>query len=224
MSGEPTKVTIASLRNCTKIVIAIGGDGTANAVGNGFFDSGKRPINHDAVMSFIPSGTGNVLSRSFSLPTGLEDKLKLFREDPRRTDVILARVTGSTGRTVSRIFLNAAELGLGARIIERSKKIRKVVNSRTISTFATLISTVPSYRSNECEISINDSGGLKVLDKIVEMNTGESSDDGNMIYQKSRKIAIRSRERDVGATVGGEPIGMLPTTFEAIPRALKFVY
>ncbi len=56
----------------------------------------------------------------------------------------------------TRIFLNAAEMGVGAEIIDRSKKVRKVVNSKIVSTIAGIVSTLPGYQSNECEISLDN--------------------------------------------------------------------
>jgi hypothetical protein len=50
--------------------------------------------------------------------------------------MISSTVTNANDRSTryTRVFLNAAEIGLGAEIIDRSKKIRKVVNSRIVST------------------------------------------------------------------------------------------
>src|SRR3712207_9446634 len=56
----------------------------------------------------------------------------------------------------SRICLNAAEMGVAGEIIERSKKVREVVNSRIVSTITSIAATLPTYQSNECEISINN--------------------------------------------------------------------
>ena len=58
--------------------------------------------------------------------------------------------------TRNRIVLNAAEIGVGAEIINRSKKVRAKVKSRLISTVASIISTVPTYESNSCEIILDN--------------------------------------------------------------------
>lgn len=53
------------------------------------------------------------------------------------------------------IFLNAAEVGVGAEIIERSK-IRQKVKSRILSTISSIIATPHTYESNLYDISMND--------------------------------------------------------------------
>lgn len=61
-----------------------------------------------------------------------------------------------------RICLNAAEIGIGAEIIDRSKVLREKINSRIVSTALGIISTLPSYQSNKCEI-ILDKGKKRLL-------------------------------------------------------------
>ena len=51
-----------------------------------------------------------------------------------------------------RIFLNAAEMGLGAEIIDKSKLVRNQINGRLLSTVTGIISTLPMNKSNICEI------------------------------------------------------------------------
>ena len=55
-----------------------------------------------------------------------------------------------------RIFLNGAEIGVGAEIIDKLKKIRDTVKSRILSTITSMIATIPTYSSNVCEISVDE--------------------------------------------------------------------
>jgi len=163
-----------------------------------------------------------------------------------------------------RVCLNAAEMGIAGEIIERSKKVREVVNSRIVSTITSIAATLPTYQSNECEISIDngrekfavkmtmavaangqflgggfkaaphadmsdglldlvilkDSGSLKMVDELINMRDGDYKEEDNIIYKQVKKVIITSKERDVTVTVDGEPIGVLPATFEVIPNAL----
>jgi hypothetical protein len=50
-----------------------------------------------------------------------------------------------------RIFLNPVEMGIGAEIIDRSKTIREKISSRMLSSFAGIVITMPTYKSNTCE-------------------------------------------------------------------------
>lgn len=226
-----------------------------------------EPINPDATMAIVPCGTRNVLAKSLELPEGVIECCRSFSAGKaRKIDVISATVTNANDRSTrnTRIFLNAAEIGLGAEIIERSKKIRKVVNSRIVSTITSILATLPSYQSNECEVVLEgrrrkivtkmtigivangrflggsfeaapkadmsdgfldvlilkESGSLKMLNELASMKDGQYKEEGNMFYKKSRKVSFASKERDVTVTIDGEPIGILPATFEVIHNAL----
>lgn len=283
--GDGTTLARQFLKQGFKKVVAIGGDGTLNEVANGFFEepvgihSNKinggpppkfpplRPINPDAIMGVVPAGTRNVLAKSLGLPEGIANCCKTFQlGKPKKMDVIYATVTSQEDHssTMSRIFLNAAEMGVAAEIIERSKKVREVVNSRIVSTITSIAATLPTYQSNECEISIDnnkkkfaikmtmavvangqflgggfkvaphasmsdglldlvvlkDSGSLKMIDELINMKDGDYKEEDNITYRQTTKVSLISKERDVTVTVDGEPIGILPATFEVIPHAL----
>ena len=163
--GEGTTLARDLLRKGFRRIVAIGGDGTINEVANGFFEErggarGSRlnPINADAIMGIVPCGTRNVLAKSLGLPAGVADSCRNFvGGTPEKIDLISVSATNpDTGaRRPSRVFLNAAEIGLGAEIIDRSKKVRSKVKSRLVSTVAAIISTVPAYESNQCDIFID---------------------------------------------------------------------
>jgi diacylglycerol kinase (ATP) len=281
--GDGTTLARQFLKQGFKKVVAIGGDGTLNEVANGFFEepvgihsnkaSGRagsaslKAINPDAIMGVVSSGTRNVLAKSLGLPEGVVESCKTFSlGEPKKIDVVYATVTNQEDypSTTSRILLNAAETGLGAEIIDRSKKVRQVVNSRIVSTITSVATTLPTYQSNECEISIDnnrrkfatkmtmgvvangqflgggfkvaphasmsdglldliilkDSGSLKMVDELFSMKEGDYKDEDKIIYRQARKVSLTSKERDVTVTVDGEPIGILPATFEVIPHAL----
>lgn len=69
-------------------------------------------------------------------------------------------------KSISRVFLNAAEIGVGAEIIDRSKKIRNKIKSRFVSTISSVVATLPTYESNLCEVSIDD-GRKSLLSKMT---------------------------------------------------------
>jgi diacylglycerol kinase family enzyme len=87
---------------------------------------------------------------------------------PDKTDVIPASTTstsqtetntstnGQSKEVKTHLFLNAAEIGVGAEIIDRSKKIIDKAKSRLVSTISSVIATLPTYESDLCETSIDD--------------------------------------------------------------------
>ena len=82
--GDATRMTREHLLRGADRIICVGGDGTLNEVVNGFFDE-NDPLRKDAVLGFLPNGTGCDFSRTMPIPDGLEASLDTIREDHIRT-------------------------------------------------------------------------------------------------------------------------------------------
>jgi diacylglycerol kinase (ATP) len=184
-ANDGTNITRKLLKEGYRNIVAVGGDGTINEVANGFFvtkaknrsalnptkfkpDSQLRPINPKAVFWIVPSGSRNVLAASLGLQhQGVESFMRLRQMKRRKVDVIDVTVTDKDNPTTThnRILLNAAEIGVGAEIIDRSKRVRGRIKSRLISTMAGIISTLPTYESNECDIIID--GNKKITSNVT---------------------------------------------------------
>jgi YegS/Rv2252/BmrU family lipid kinase len=228
------------------------------------------PINPEATMGLLPSGTRNVLAKSLGFPQDIVECCNnLVKGKPKKIDVIATTVTGAepsdkSSKSVTRVFLNAAEIGVAAEIIDRSKKVRSIVKNRLLSTMASIFVTLPGYVSNMSEISLDDgrekihmkmtmaviangkflgggfkaapkadvsdglldlvimknSGSFKMLDDLVSLKDGDYSKEDDVIYKQAKKVSIKSRERNVTVAIDGEPIGILPATFQVLQNAL----
>jgi YegS/Rv2252/BmrU family lipid kinase len=291
-AGDGTTLTREFLEKGFRKVVAIGGDGTINEVVNGFFfikdlenpgnNNGNNqnnntskipkasilnPINSKAIMGLIPSGTRNVLAKSLDFPEEVMECCHNFiKGKTQEIDVISATVTDAKdhSKTITKVFLNAAEIGFGAEIIDRSKKVRSKINSRVISTIASVATSLPAYESNLCEVIVDDgrekiltkmtmaivangkflgggfmaaprasvsdglldivilkdSGSFKMLDNLVNMKTGSYANENEIFYMQARKVSLNSKESDITVTIDGEPIGILPATFQILENAL----
>jgi diacylglycerol kinase family enzyme len=112
-----------ALRSGGRFVVAVGGDGTVQAVLNGFFDDG-RPIVEEPVLGVVGAGSGCDLLRTFGLPAGTTDAVgHLTGENVYPFDVVRATVTGPGGERVSTYVHNLAEVGLGASVLLRRKDL-----------------------------------------------------------------------------------------------------
>jgi diacylglycerol kinase family enzyme len=175
--NDGTRITRKLLKEGYKNIVAVGGDGTINEIANGFFynrssrtysvtssrrfksASHLKSVNPYGVLHIIPSGTRNVLGVSLQLQyEGIESFMHINEMKQSKIDVIGVTITDKDdpSLTHNRIVLNAAEIGVGAEIIDRSKKVRAKVKSRLLSTVAGIISTVPIYESNSCEIILDN--------------------------------------------------------------------
>lgn len=184
-ANDGTNLTRKLLKTGYNNIAAIGGDGTINEVANGFFNFKLKnrsaldpmkfkperrlsPVNAKAVLWIIPSGSRNVLASSLGIKhLGIDSFRRISQMKKRKIDVIgvtIADKDNPTG-TRNRIVLNAAEMGVGAEIISRSKMVRGKINSRFLSTIAGIVSTLPTYESNECHIIMD--GGRKITTNIT---------------------------------------------------------
>ncbi|MDQ4073543.1 MAG: hypothetical protein M3162_04475 [Thermoproteota archaeon] len=199
-SGDGTTLARGYLEKGYRNIIPIGGDGMINEVANGFFKQSldkflnfenqdnnslssvfhMESINPEATLTILPGGTRNVLVKSLGLPPELDECCKVVTasDATKKIDVIAAIVKGTNSdpNYIHRIFLNAAEIGMGAEIISRSKTVRNTISSRLLSTFAGIVATLPTYKSNTCE--------------VIEGSKG-SGDDDNINSSRSNKIKNR---------------------------------
>jgi len=98
-------------------VVAVGGDGTANEVANGFFDAAGNPFRKKAGLGIIPRGTGGDFRKTFGWTTGLEEAAGRLKGDALRSiDVGRITFTGNDGKPTSRIFVNVASAGVSGRV------------------------------------------------------------------------------------------------------------
>lgn len=194
-AGDGTALARDYLKMGFKNIMPIGGDGMINEVANGFFEEDSaddevnlntdnnvfptltlKPINSNSMMTILPCGTRNVLIQSLSLPNDFKECCSILCDckTSKKIDVIAALVTDPTNHSklIRRVFLNAAEIGIGAEIISKAKDIRKKVNSRLLSTIAGIATTIPTYKSSICEITTGlGNGGDRMDGKIITKMT-----------------------------------------------------
>jgi diacylglycerol kinase family enzyme len=234
---------------------------------NNFKSATLYPVSPQAIMGLFPSGTRNVLAKSLDFPEEVMECCNNFiKGKTQKIDVINATATDPNDhlKAITKVFLNAAEIGFGAEVIDKSKKMRNKINSRIVSTVASIATTLPGYESNLCEVIVDDgrekvllkmtmgiiangkfigggfmaapqasvsdglldivilkdSDSITMLDELVNMKSGKYSDEADIFYMQSRKVSIHSKERDVPVTIDGEPIGILPATFQILEKAL----
>jgi diacylglycerol kinase (ATP) len=116
--GDGTTLARAALHAGATTIVAVGGDGTANEVVNGFFAAGCL-INPIARCGFIGAGTGNDLTRAL----GVESNAAIAALGPHGTtgqiDLLHVRFTlpdGTTGERYAVLHVLMGVAGEGAAI------------------------------------------------------------------------------------------------------------
>jgi YegS/Rv2252/BmrU family lipid kinase len=162
------RLTASALKDGVDHIIAVGGDGTINEVVNGFFDKG-RPINPQAALSMITSGTGADFRRTFELPVEMSEQVRHVVEgETHAIDVgLLTYRDDATGGMRQRYFDNVASFGL-------SGVADKAVNQLTFAKnfggkFAFQWGTLKallSYSGQRVRLRVDDH-----FDEVLDINT-----------------------------------------------------
>jgi len=154
--GDATRITRERLLKGADRIICVGGDGTLNEVVNGFLDE-NTPLRKDAVLGFLPNGTGCDFSRTMPIPTGMEASLDTIREDYSHTiDLGHIRFCDHDGNTRTRYFHNIASFGLGGEVVDRVNRTSKAFGPFLTFIWGTLVSL---FAYGKKRVSIRVDGG-----------------------------------------------------------------
>lgn len=140
------------LRSGAREIVAVGGDGTVNEVANGFFDEGA-PVAPDAVLSVLPSGTGHDFSRSLGIGN-LRAALEVLRTGTVHPIDVATATFQNGGTKLSRHFVNAADVGLGAAAAARVNRSRKLIGG-LLTYVAGAIGALLTFRAQAVEVAVD---------------------------------------------------------------------
>lgn len=139
-------LTRQALREGYELIVALGGDGLINEVVNGFFDGG-RPVNPQAILGILPFATGADFVKTVGISRTFRDAVKRLNGfSARLCDVGLISSEGLDGRQIVRYFINVAECGVGAEVVDRVNRTTKMFGGRASFTWS-ILRTMPFYRN-----------------------------------------------------------------------------
>jgi len=156
--NHATQLARDAIKNGQDLIIAVGGDGTLNEVGNGFFEPETfKPINRDCVLGIISSGTGSDFIKTANISKEIEESIDLLLEKGRiqKQDVGIAHFTDLEGNPGSRLFVNVADTGLGGDVVERVNRTTKMLGGK----FSFLIGSIRGilhHHKTETRLILND--------------------------------------------------------------------
>ncbi len=132
------------------LLVVVGGDGTLHEVINGAAGS-------QAELAVIPAGTGRDFARSLGIPRRFDDAVRVaLAGSPRTIDLGRAVYTGPGGEERTRLFGNAASVGMSGAVARRANASSKRLGGR--ATFYSAL-VVEFFRWRNTELRVAFAGG-----------------------------------------------------------------
>jgi diacylglycerol kinase (ATP) len=176
--GQGRELAREHVRNGAKLVIAAGGDGTANEVADGLLLAGGGPE-----LGVISVGTGRDFIRTLGGQADLEAAVDAIGSGrTRRIDAGRATFRTDDGTIATRHFLNVASLGLSGptvRAVNRSKQGR-AVHGKVAFYYHTIIELL-RYRPQNVRVRFDDGDVIDVRTALIVAANGRYFGSGMMI-------------------------------------------
>ncbi len=145
--GTGTELTRLALREGWPLVVAVGGDGTANEVVNGVMDSSGLA---KAVVGIIPTGRGRDICRNLGIAL---DPDMAARRAIEGDEVVVDVGWAESQHGDRRYFINAAGLGFDAAVAERARTGRA---PGTVGYLLAVLGSLSSYGPSPVSVSLDD--------------------------------------------------------------------
>lgn len=185
--GHATELARGALRDGADRIVAVGGDGTVSEVVNGFFAEGS-PVNSDAVLGVVTSGTGGDFRRSHPIPGTLGQQLQVLASDhTHRIDIGQVRFLDHAGSPTERHFANSASAGLSGTVCKAVNRARisKLLGGRMAFRLASLRGLL-GYRNQRVRLCLDDGEAeLRTVNTVAVCN-GRYFGGGMAIAPKAR--------------------------------------
>ena len=119
-AGHATELARAAANAGYRYLIAVGGDGTVNEVVNGILNSSGS---HDTILGIVSAGTTCSFARSVGIPLDPVSSSSLLTSQNRLSIDVGIVEYKSEGQHLHRFFINEADVGFGAIVVEASKRL-----------------------------------------------------------------------------------------------------
>ena len=154
--GSVERLTKTLANNGYRTIVVVGGDGAINDAVNGIMLSDVKD-KHDIAFGIIPNGVGNDFAKYWGLDS---DNYKeaidvLINRRLRKVDVGVFNYYDGENH-ISRYFLNAVYMGLGARIVMITNETKRFWGIPLISYLSSLFLVAFERKLHRMHLKIND--------------------------------------------------------------------
>lgn len=158
-SGHGYRLAKDALIDGTRIVCAVGGDGSVHNVASGLVGS-------DVLLGIVPIGSGNGLARHLEIPTDIKAAIITLNQMKIR-DIDVGKING-------KYFFNVAGFGFDGKIAKLFAKSEK----RGLVKYAQLVLR-EFLRTKSHEFSIELENGVIIKDSALMLSMANASEFGN---------------------------------------------
>jgi diacylglycerol kinase (ATP) len=157
-AGHATELSKKAIEDETDIIVAVGGDGTVNEVG-------QTLIGSSSALGIIPTGSGNGLARHLKIPFNFTKAIDVINKgNVRKID---------TATLNDKVFLSMAGIGYDAYV---ARKFSKAAKRGFISYFKIVTAEYPKYSPKKYELEID---GKKLTRRALLVTFANSNQFGN---------------------------------------------
>lgn len=156
--GHATELARTAVTEGVTMVVAVGGDGTVNEVGQGLVGS-------KTALAIIPTGSGNGLARHLKIPMNFRKAIEFINQGKRLT-IDTATLNGS-------FFVNVAGVGFDAYV---ARKFDQATERGFFSYFSISTSAYSRYRPKKYTIMVD---GRVYIRRALMVSFANSSQFGN---------------------------------------------
>jgi len=181
-AGDGEHLAMAFAADGCDLVIAAGGDGTANEAADGLLQTQMEHGSAPA-LAFLPCGTGTDFARGLGLTRDVAATIaRIANAVPRRVDAGRISYIADDGRLASRHFLNIASAGLSgatARSVNQDKRKGRV-SAKALFFWRTVAEFV-RYRFEAVKVTIDGAEPIEARVALVAVCNGRFFGAGMMI-------------------------------------------
>ncbi len=249
---EATPAARRAVKKGYKVVVAMGGDGTIEAVMRGLIGSKTR-------LGIIPSGTENNIAKSLGIPTDLEEACALIASDST-LKLDIGQVKTKKGKKFN--FFELATVGLSAAIYPDANKVANgklshlkdmavtffhqktkpkvslTFNDESkdeVETMLVLVSNTPLFGINfnaAPQASVQDGlldiavypefNKVELLHYYASIMDGGYSGEKRVHHYQARKLKIKTSPK-LDVMADGVALGKGTVTIKVVPGALRVI-
>ena len=214
--GHATRLARVALESGASVVIAVGGDGTANEVLAGFMDDEGQSRFPHAELGLLGGGTGGDFLRQLGSPPW-DAQLAALEHPGRAIDYGLMRFVDPQGHVRVRPFLNAATAGVTghivARVLRSGRVSRRLLGRKGIYLWNSVLEIL-AFRARTVQLEVEGAEPQSLALALAAITNGQFFGGGMWIAPMARVDDGRLELLYTGDVSTGTLLGLLGKIFK----------